>query len=77
MSYCDHLPSGIPPSTPLSKVSETPGPIFFKLHVEPSSSGGLKICSEDDSPLINTFMSSGLFYHNFLDQSMSKRRVSG
>ena len=25
--------------------SETPGPIFFKLHVEPSVKGGLKICT--------------------------------
>ena len=29
MSYCDHLPSGIHPSTPLNDISETSGPIFF------------------------------------------------
>ena len=49
MSYCDHLPSviclSVCPSTPLNNFSETLGPIFFKLHVEHSVKGGLKICS--------------------------------
>ena len=40
-------------STPLNDFSsETPGPIFFKLHVEPSVKGGLKICSNGHRPLI-------------------------
>ena len=40
MSYCDHLPSVVrrrPSSTHLNDFSsETPGPIFFIVHVEPS-----------------------------------------
>ena len=36
MAYCDHLLSVVRPSTPLNDFSETPGPIVFKLHVEPS-----------------------------------------
>ena len=48
MSCCDHLPSvvrlSIRPSTPLNDFSyETSGPLFFKLHVEPSDKGGVKI----------------------------------
>ena len=54
MSYCDHLPSVVrPSSTHLNDFSsETPGPIFFKLHVEPSVKYGLKICTNGHSPLI-------------------------
>ena len=44
MSYCDHLPSVVRLSTPLKDFSsETPGTVFFKLHVEPSVKGELKI----------------------------------
>ena len=54
MSYCDHSWSVVSPHRCLSLVcslsaplndfsSEVPGPIFFKLHVEPSVKGGLKI----------------------------------
>ena len=40
------------PSSPLNDFSsETPGPIFFKLHVEPSVQGRLKICSNGHGPL--------------------------
>ena len=47
-----HRPS-VCPSTPSNKFSsETPGPIFFKLHVEPSVKGGLKICTNGHGPLI-------------------------
>ena len=43
MIHCDHSPS-VCLSTPLNNFSsETPGPIFFKLHVEPSVKGGFKI----------------------------------
>ena len=53
MSYCDHLPSVVRPETPLKDFcSETPGPIFFKFHLEPSVYGGLKICSISHVPLI-------------------------
>ena len=54
MSYCDHLPSVVvrPSSTPLNNFSETLGPVFFKLHVEPSVKGGLKIYTNGHSPLI-------------------------
>ena len=53
MSYCDHLPSVIRPFKPLNDFSSvTPGPIFFKLHVEPSVKEGLKICSDGHGPLI-------------------------
>ena len=55
MSYCAHLPSFVVRlSTPLNDLtaSENPGPISFKLHVEPSVKGGLKICSNGHSPLI-------------------------
>ena len=63
MSYCDHLPSVVRPSIHHSSVhtftaalsdfsSVTPGPIFFKLHVEPSVKGGLKICSNGCGLLI-------------------------
>ena len=52
MSYCDHLPS-VCLSTPLNNFfSETPGPIFFKLNVEPSVNGGLKICTNGHGLLI-------------------------
>ena len=52
LSY--HLPSICRcPSTPLNNFSsETPGPSFFKLHVEHSVKVGLKICSNDHGPLI-------------------------
>ena len=41
------------PSTPLNDFSsETPGPIFFKLHVEPSVGEGLKIYTNCHGPLI-------------------------
>ena len=41
------------PSTHLNDFSsETPGIIFFKLHVEPSVKGVLKICTNGNSPLI-------------------------
>ena len=52
MSYCGYLLSVHPPSTPLNDFSETPGPIFFQLHVEPSVTVGLKICTNGHSPLI-------------------------
>ena len=32
--------------------SETPGPIFFNLHEEPSVDGGLKICTNSHGLLI-------------------------
>ena len=32
------------PFTPLNDFSETPGPNFFKLYVEPCVKGGLNIC---------------------------------
>ena len=53
MSYCDHLPYVIVRlSTPLNDFSsETPGPVFFKLHVKPSVKGGLKIYTNGHSPL--------------------------
>ena len=52
MSYCDHLLSVFCPSTPLNDFSsETPGPVFLKLHVAPSVKGGLKICTNGHSPL--------------------------
>ena len=41
------------PSTPLNDFSsETPGPIFFKHHVEHSVEGGLKICLNGQDSLI-------------------------
>ena len=47
MSCFDHLPFivslSVFPSTALNDFSETPGPDFFKLHVESSVKGGLKI----------------------------------
>ena len=52
MSYCDYLLSVHRPSTPLNDFSETPGPIFFQLHVELSVTVGLKICTNGHSPLI-------------------------
>ena len=45
--------SVIRPSTPLNDFSsETPGPIFFKLHMELSLKGILKICSNGHGPLL-------------------------
>ena len=49
MSYCGHYPCVVCPSAPLFTLlndfsSETPGPNFFKLYVEPCVKGGLKIC---------------------------------
>ena len=68
MSYYDHLPPvsvhamsvfclSLHPSfvhlpAPLTDFSETPGPIFFKLHVEPSVKGRLKIYKNGHSLLI-------------------------
>ena len=41
------------PSKPLNDFSsESPGPIFFKLPVEPSVKKGLKICTNGHGPLI-------------------------
>ena len=41
------------PSAPFNDFSsETPSPIFFKLHVEPSVKGGLEICTTSYGPLI-------------------------
>ena len=40
------------PSTPWNDFSETPGSVFFKLHVEPSVKEGLKICINGHHPLI-------------------------
>ena len=38
--------------TPLNNLSsETPGSSFFKLHVEPSDKGDLKICTNGQGPL--------------------------
>ena len=46
-------PSVCRPLTPLNDFSSvTPGPIFFKLHVELSVKGELKICSNGHGPLI-------------------------
>ena len=46
-------PVVICPSIPLNDFSSvTPGPGFFKLHLEPSVKGGLKICINGHSPLI-------------------------
>ena len=52
MSYCDDSQSVIHLPTPLNKVSEIPGPIFFKFHMEPSVNGGLKIYTNAHGPLI-------------------------
>ena len=53
MSYCDHLPSVVRPSTHLNDFSsEPPRPNFFKLHVESSVERGLKICSDGHGPII-------------------------
>ena len=51
MSYCDHLLS-VHLSVHTFKQLQTPGPVFFKLHVEPSVEGGLKICTNGHSLLI-------------------------
>ena len=56
MSYCDHVPSIIVrrPSTPWNDFSsETPGPIFFKLHGEPFVKVGLNIFTNGQGLLIN------------------------
>ena len=51
-----HLLSNVihhPPSTPLNIVfSETPGPVFFKIHMKPSVNGVLKICTNGHGLLI-------------------------
>ena len=67
LSYCDQLPSfvhlSIHPwlSTHSNDFSsKTPGPIFFKLHLEPSFKGGLKICTDGHCPFIN--MAAMLMY---------------
>ena len=59
MSYSDHLPTAIRrcpfvrlSPTPLNIFSEAPGPIFFKLHMEPSVKGMLKIYTNGHGPLI-------------------------
>ena len=45
--------SFVRPSIPLNDFSSvTPGPIFFKLHLEPCVKGGLKIYTDDYGPLI-------------------------
>ena len=52
-----------PSSTPLNHFSsENPGQIFFRLHVEPSVEGGLKICTNGHSLLIK--MAFDLFMEN-------------
>ena len=46
-------PSIVHLSTPLNDFSSvTPGPIFFKLYVEPCVKGGLKIYTNGHGPLI-------------------------
>ena len=55
MSYLGYLPSIVHcrKSTPLNDFSsETPRPIFFKLHVEPSVKSSLKLCSNGQGLLI-------------------------
>ena len=59
VSYFDHLPSVVcrpsvvRPQTLLNEFSsETPGQTFFKLHVETSVKGGLKICTNGHGLLI-------------------------
>ena len=55
MSYCDLAVRRLSarPSTPLNDFSsETPGPIFFKLNVEPSVKWGLKIYTNGYGTLI-------------------------
>ena len=47
-----HRPFSVRLSTPLNFSSGTPGPIFFKFHVEPSFNGRLKICPNGQGPLI-------------------------
>ena len=54
MSYYDYLLSVVvrPSSTPSNDFSsEAPKPVFFKLHVEPSFEGGLKIYTNSHGPL--------------------------
>ena len=46
-------PSSVRPSILLNDFSsETPRPIFFKLHVEPSIKEGLNICTNVNGPII-------------------------
>ena len=45
-------PSSVRPSTHLNDFSETPGPIFFKLHMKPPVKEGLKIYINTHGPLI-------------------------
>ena len=53
MSYFDHSSSIVHPSTPLNNFSsETPGPVFFKLPLESSVNGVLKVYTNGFSPLI-------------------------
>ena len=57
MSYCDHLPFVVSCHQSICTLStilydfssETPRPVFFKQHVEPSVKGGLKICTNGHS----------------------------
>ena len=42
-------PLSVCPFIPLNGFSEIPGPNFFKLHMEPSVKGGLKICTNGHS----------------------------
>ena len=82
MSYCDNLPSHfcrrlsvVGLSTPLNFSSETPGPIFFKLHVNPSVEGGLKICTNGHGPLIK--MATMRIYGKNLKSSPEPRKLWG
>ena len=50
---CPSIRTSVRPFTPLNDLSsETPGPNFIKLHVEPCVKGGLKICTNGHGPLI-------------------------
>ena len=53
--------------------SETPGPIFFKLHMEPSVKGGLKICTNGHGPLI-TMAAMPIYSENTNKSSSSELR---
>ena len=54
------------PFIPLNGISsETPGPVFFKLNVEPFVKGGLKICSNEQGLLIK--MAAMLIYGKTLN----------
>ena len=58
-------PSSVRPFTPLNDFSsETPGPIFFKLHVDPSVKGGLK-CSLKQLDQFSPDFTLGLLTNQF------------